>query len=85
MQTQTRVISKDFAKFVEMHCDDEDDFLEATKKELAVEADKINTVVAVTMEIIIRNCLVIKSLGLSYAEYLEGVIRELAGIFEEAA
>ena len=85
MREQTRIISQDFMEFVEMHCDDEDFFLKIAKKELAVNIDKINTAVASTMEIIIRNCMVIKSLGLSYAEYLEGVIRELADIFEEAA
>lgn len=83
MQEQTRVISQNFMEFVEEHCDDEDLFLKIAKKELAMKSDKTNTAVGSTMEIIIRNCMVIKSLGLSYADYLEGVIRELANIFEE--
>ena len=83
MQEQTRVISQNFMEFVEEHCDDEDLFLKIAKKELAMKPDKTNTAVGSTMEIIIRNCMVIKSLGLSYADYLEGVIRELANIFEE--
>ena len=84
MQEQTRVISQNFMEFVEEHCDDEDLFKKIAKKELAMKSDKTNTAVGSTMEIIIRNCMVIKSLGLSYAEYLEGVIRELANLFEEA-
>lgn len=85
MQTQTRVISKDFAEFVDEHYNDQDSLLETQELILAIiKKDAIEAMVHAEMEAIIRDCLIAKRKNLSYAVFLEKLIEQLATLFEEA-
>lgn len=84
MQTQTRVISKVFAEFVDGHYNDPDILLDAQDKALAIiEKDVIEVMVHAEMEGIIRSCMIAKRKNLSYAVFLEKFIEQLATLFEE--
>lgn len=84
MRTQTRVISKVFAEFVDEHYNDPDILLDAQDKALAIiEKDVIEVMVHVEMEGIIRSCMIAKRKNLSYAVFLEKLIDQLATLFEE--
>lgn len=84
MQTQTRVISKVFAGFVDEHYNDPDSLLEVQELALTnVKSDAIEAMVHAEMEGIIRNCMVAKRMNLSYAVFLEKFIEQLATLFEE--
>lgn len=84
MQMQTRVISKDFAEFVDEHYNDPDGLLKVQELALTkVKSDKIEVMVNAEMEAIIRNCMIAKRMNLSYAVFLEKFIKQLAKLFEE--
>ena len=86
MQTQTRVISKEFQEFVEKHYKDSDKLLEAQELALTlIKRDAIEVMVHAEMEGIIRDCMIAKRKNLSYAVFLEKLIEQLATIFEEAS
>lgn len=85
MQTQTRVISKEFQEFVEKHYKDSDKLLEAQELVLTItKSDAIEVMVHAEMEGIIRDCMIAKRMNRSYAVFLEKLIEQLATIFEEA-
>lgn len=85
MQTQTRVISKEFQEFVEEHKEDSDVLLEAQQATLTiVKKDAIEVMVHAVMDSIIRSCIIARRMNLSYAVFLEKLIEQLAKIFEEA-
>lgn len=84
MQTQTRVISKEFQEFVEEHYKDSDSLLETQELVLAIiKKDAIEAMVHAEMEEIIRDCMIAKRKNLSYAVFLEKLIEQLATLFEE--
>lgn len=86
MQTQTRVLSKDFQEFIEKHYRDSDKLLEAQELALTmVKSDAIEVMVHAEMEGIIRDCMIAKRMDRSYAVFLEKLIEQLAMIFEEAS
>lgn len=84
MQTQTRVISKEFQGFVEEHYKDSDKLLEAQELALTIiKSDAIEVMVHAEMEGIIRDCMIAKRMNRSYADFLERLIEQLATLFEE--
>lgn len=84
MQTQTRVISKEFQEFVEEHKEDSDVLLEAQQAALTIiKKDAIEAMVHAGMESIIRDCIIARRMNLSYAVFLEKLIDQLATLFEE--
>lgn len=84
MQTQTRVISKEFQEFVEEHYKDSDSLLETQELVLKIiKKEPIEAMVHAEMEAIIRDCMIAKRKNLSYAVFLEKLIEQLATLFEE--
>ncbi len=88
MQEQTRVISKDFEKFVKKSAQDHDVLLDLQaamldETRIRDSGDVMDLMVNARMETIVRDCIVSERLGESWSKYLEGLIKGLATLFEE--
>lgn len=88
MQTQTRVISTDFEKFVKKSAQDHDVLLDLQtalldEKRIRDSGAFTDLMVQSRMDTIVRDCIVSERLGESWSKYLEGLIQGLATFFEE--
>lgn len=86
MDQQTRVLCREFECFLD-EMENKQDFILKAKMRMVEEMKKNNAhavdlLVSSTMEDIIRNCFITKKMTGSCAGYLEGILENLAELFE---